>query len=113
MASLHKCNDLHWNGSLDEEGCHSQMDDVISEAFPDGFDVPELRVRHHVDLRCTLYFHKYLCCRLLHAAAAVMSDRCMSRHACGCNFGAGAVGNWDPDDVDSANVHGPSGCKHP
>ena len=57
MAALHKSNDLLWNGSLDEGGCHSQMDDVISEAFPDGFDVPELRVRHHADLRYTLYLY--------------------------------------------------------
>ncbi|KAK9836855.1 hypothetical protein WJX74_009592 [Apatococcus lobatus] len=43
MAALHKCNDLHWNGSLGEAECHSRMDDLISEVFPDGFDIPELR----------------------------------------------------------------------
>ena len=45
LADLRRSNDLLWNGSILEPECHAQLDILISEVFPAGFDIPELRVR--------------------------------------------------------------------
>ena len=44
LAELRKSNDLLWNGLIPEADCHVRMDSLISKAFPEGFDLPELRV---------------------------------------------------------------------
>ncbi|KAK9863000.1 hypothetical protein WJX84_009236 [Apatococcus fuscideae] len=43
LAELRKTNDLLWNGLVSESDCHCRLDTLICDAFPDGFDIPELR----------------------------------------------------------------------
>ncbi|KAK9845637.1 hypothetical protein WJX84_006297 [Apatococcus fuscideae] len=43
LAEMRRSNDLLWNGLILEADCHSRLDALISETFPEGFDIPELR----------------------------------------------------------------------